>query len=471
MTQNFKKHILLPLFLIFILGSIIILFIYNQIINDYTSLDDILQEGEIVFITRNNAYCYYNYRDQPVGFEYDLAKAFAEYINVNLVLVIDEKWEDMIPLLLEGKGSVIAASMTITPERMKKVLFTDSYMEIQQHIIVRKGNRKIKEQKDLEGQTVHIRQGTSYEERLNALVKSGMKINIITEDDVPTEDLISEVANGDIEITIADSNVADLCRLYFPQATIAGPITGKEDLGWAVHPNANKLLKKINSFFAHIKKNGVYEKIYRRYYAFTNTFDYVSLMRFHRAMLNKFPKYALIIKKESKKYGFDWRLITAQIYQESHFNAKAQSYANACGLMQLIPNTAGKTNITNVFNPKQNIEGGVSHLKDLFDLYDKAIEPDRTYLALAAYNVGQGHLYDARNIAREMKLDPNKWSSLVKTLPLLQQKKYYIKATYGYCRGTEPVKYVRHIRAYYDILMYKSVQAKTTITTDNIEEH
>ena len=468
---KYKIYILLALFILFFVAVSFILLKSNQISDEYISLEDILQDGEIIFITRNNAYCYYNYKDHSVGFEYDLAKAFAKYIGVNLVLKIDEKWESMIPTLLEGQGSVIAANMTCTAERLKKIAFAESYMKVKQHIIVQNSNKKIKYKKDLEGQTVTVRKGTSYEERLRELVSFGMKINIITQEDISTENLIHKVANREIKITIADSNIANLCRQYFPDITIAGSITGKEGVGWAVHPRAEKLLEKINSFFIFIKKNGVYNKIYQRYYALTNTFDYVSLMRFHRAMVDKFPKYSSIIKKASKKYGLDWRLITAQIYQESHFNPNAKSYADACGLMQLVQNTANKTGIKDIFNPEQNINGGVSHLKDLFELYDKAKNHNRIYIAIAAYNVGQGHIYDARNIARDMGLDPNKWKSLAKTLPLLQEEKYYSKATYGYCRGTEPVKYVKHIIAYYDILKYKSIKAKKTKAVEKYKEN
>lgn len=427
---------------------------------EFMTLDAILNAGEITVITRNNAHTYYLYRGQEMGFEYDLAKAFADYLGVKLKVKIGEKWEGMIPALIDGTTNFIAASLTITEKRLEQVAFSKGYMPIQQHIIVHKNNRGITMAEDLEGKSVHVRRGTSYQERLNELKEQGIDIQIVLHDDLPTEELIRRVAEKEIEVTIADSNIALLNRRYYPKAIVAGPISEKEYIGWAVNPNAHKLLERINSFFTTIMENGKYGKIYNQYYKDIDIFDYLDLRTYHRRIKTRLPRYSRIIKEAAKKHDFDWRLISAQIYQESHFNPGARSHAGAYGLMQLTQSTAASLEVKRIFNPIQNINGGVQHLKNLYDHFDQAKDQDRLFIALAAYNVGQGHIWDARNLARTMNLDPNLWTSLAKTLPMLRYRKYYKNAKYGYCRGTEPVKYIKQIMIYYDILRHQGIEYK-----------
>ena len=424
-------------------------------------LHDILKAGEITVCTRNNAHCYYLYREQAMGFEYDLAKAFADYLGVKLNVRIAEKWDGMIPALMEGTGSFIAASMTIMPKRKKQVSFSNGYMPIQQYVIVHRNNRSIRCPADLAGKIVHTRKGTSYEESLDLLKNKGIDLKIKLHDDLPTEELIRQVAEGKIEVTIADSNIALLNQRYYPQAVLAFPINEQEFLGWAVNQNARNLLYRINCFFKIIKQNGKFNEIYNKYYANIDDFDYVDLRAYHRRIKSRLPRYKEIIMEAADYHDFDWRLIAAQIYQESHFNPKARSHAGARGLMQLTTSTARSLGVKDILNPEQNINAGVQHLRTLYNYFEKAEGLDRLFIALAAYNVGQGHILDARNIAREMNLDPNKWSSLSITLPLLSYQKYYRKATYGYCRGTEPIEYIKKIMIYYDILKRQGIEYET----------
>lgn len=426
----------------------------------HVSLDDIMAAGEITVITRNNYHCYYIYRDQAMGFEYDLAKAFADYIGVRLKITIAEKWEGMIPSLIDGSGALIAASYTITPARQKQVAFSDGYMDIRQHIIVNRKNRRIRSAKDLDGKTVHVRKGTSYQERLESLKAGGIRLAMRLHEDIPTEELIQQVAEENIEVTIADSNIAFRNRRYFPQVIVAEPIGPIEQLGWAVNPKSAKLLETINEFFRFIKANGRLQKIYDRYYANIDFFDYVDLRKYHRRLKTRLPKYLPFIEVAARDAGFDWRLIAAQIYQESHFNPKARSHAGAYGLMQLTRTTARSLGVKNIFDAEQNIRAGIKHLSNLYKRYSGANGSDRMFITLAAYNIGQGHVMDARSLARKMKLDPDRWSSMVKTLPLLRYRKYYRNTVYGYCRGTEPIEYVEQIMIYYDILRRQGIEDK-----------
>ncbi|OQY04887.1 MAG: lytic transglycosylase F [Desulfobacteraceae bacterium 4572_123] len=420
--------------------------------------DRILKTGEITVITRNNAHCYYIYRGQPMGFEYDLAKAFADDLGVKLNIKIAENWDGMLPALRKKTGDLVAASMTITKKRRRLVDFSNGYMIIQQHIIIHRDNHAIKRVEDLAGKTIHVRRGTSYEDRLRALMRQGIGLRISVCEDSATEELIRLVAAKDIDITIADNNIAFLSRRYYPETTVGVPINEKEYLGWAVRPGDGRLLELVNQFFAKIKQNGVFTDLYNKYYADIDDFDYVDLRAFHRRVETRLPRYSQIIKDLSLKNDFDWRVIAAQIYQESHFNPKAQSHAGAFGLMQLTRSTAAGMGVKNLLDPAENIGAGIRHLKKLYDFFDKARDPDRLFIALAAYNIGQGHILDARNLARQMGISPNMWASLKKTLPLLRQRKYYKKSKYGYCRGNEPIEYIKQIMLYYDILKRQGIE-------------
>lgn len=423
----------------------------------YRSLQDIYRAGKITVITRNNAHCYYLYRDRPMGFEYDLAKAFARFLGVALQVRVAHRWDQMIPDLLGGKGDFIAASMTITPHRERRIRFSEGYMQIQQQIIVKRKNHRIQTAADLAGRIVDVRTGTSYQRQLEILRQHGIAVGIRLHVDTPTEELIRQVAEGKIEATIADSNIAKLNRRYYPAVRIAGAISGRQVLGWAFHPGARALIEKANRFFDTIRGNGTFDKIYNRYYANVDLYDPTDIDAFYRLIRERLPRYRAIIQETAVRYNLDWRLLTALIYQESHFDPRAVSTAGALGLMQLMPETAAKFGVSDIFNPAENIRAGVRHLMNFYAFYDKAAYPARLYIALAAYNIGQGHILDARNLARRQNLDPNRWESLVRTLPLLSRQKYFQDAIYGYCRGSEPIAFVKKIRIYYDILRHRDV--------------
>jgi membrane-bound lytic murein transglycosylase F len=449
---------------VLIVWGIIAYYLLNPVISrhKFVTLQKIVRTGGITVITRNTAHCYYLYRDQPMGFEYELAQAFADYIGVRLHVKVAEKWESMISSLEDGSAAFIAASTPIIPKWQNQVAFSNGYMEIEQQIITHRNNVGIKNIEDLSGKTIHVRKGSSYQERLAELKADGIDLTIQIHYDLPTEELIQKVAEGEIDFTIANSNIVLLNRRHYPAVVSTGSIKGKMQLGWAVNPKSEQLLKGINSFFKTIKKNGKFEEIYNKYYGSIQDFDYVDLRTFHRRVKSRLSRYSPFIKAAAKKHGFDWRLIAAQIYQESHLDPWAESQAGARGLMQILPSTAKSLGVSDLFDPVQNINAGVKHLKNLYDHFDSVNSKDRLLIALAAYNIGQGHISDARKLAEKMGLDPNQWESLSKTLPLLRYRKYYKHSKYGYCRGTEPISYIKQIMIYYDILKHQGIEYKTT---------
>jgi membrane-bound lytic murein transglycosylase F len=411
-------------------------------------------------ITRNNANCYYIYREKPLGFEYELAKAFSQSLGVQLE-VKTANWQNILQTVNSKQGDFIAANLTITPWRDKKVDFSESYMKIQQQIIAHRNNRSIKDIKDLKNRSIHVRQGTTYQKRLEELNRDyNLNMKIVLHKDTPTEELMRRVAEKKIEVTVADSNIALLNRRYYPDIRIAFPLAVDQYLGWAVQEGNNELQDRINNFLEQSKKNGVYGKIYEKYYGNVHIFDYVDLKKYHNRIKTRLPKYKAFIKETANKFEFDWRLIAAMIYQESHFNPLATSFTGVQGLMQVTLDAAQEMGISNRLDPQQSVYAGVKYLKKLYDRWETINAHDRILFALASYNIGYGHVKDAQNLARQMNLNPTSWSSLKKTLPLLRIKKYYSQTKYGYARGTEPVRYITRIKLYYDILKNNQISSR-----------
>ncbi|HSO20827.1 MAG TPA: membrane-bound lytic murein transglycosylase MltF [Desulfosarcina sp.] len=423
-----------------------------------SSVEGIRRSGRLVLITDNNAHCYYTYRGRAMGFEYDLARAFADRLGVDLE-VLTPGWDDLLTSLENRRGDLVAASLTMTSSRRALVDFSDPYLSIRQHIVFHRDNTAVRSLEDLAGRTIHVRRGSSYHERLLQLQQAGLAIDVVLHANVPTEELIRQVAEEEIAYTVADSNVARLNRRYYPQIKIGFAIAEEESLGWAVRRGNDALRAEINRFWEGIKGDGTFDKIYQKYYTGVKQFDYVDLIKYHEALSSRLPAYEDLIRREARRHGFDWRLIAATIYQESHFNPRARSHTGVRGLMQLTLDTAAEMGIDDRLDPEASIQGGVKYLADIYARFDDIEEPDRLLFTLASYNVGYGHVRDAQQIARELDLPPDKWSSLKKTLPLLRMRRYYSRTRHGYARGTEPVRFVTRVQTYYDILRNQSRSA------------
>ena len=451
-----KKSVILSLLLLLALsGAMAFYFYFGKLAGSSKNLNRIKKHGRIIMITDNNAVSYYIYRDEPMGFEYELAKEFADFLDVELE-VVTPGWNSMFQALNSGKGDFVASGLTITQEREKFLLFSQPYMTIQQKFIHHNSRLGIKKIDHLSGKTIHVRERTSYQERLEELKKSGIDIDIKLLPNITTDEIIRMVSEKKIKYTIADSNIALLNRRYYPEIKIGMAIQEEESLGWAVKKENKKLCEQINLFFDKAQDTGILGKIYERYYGRMEVFDYFDLKKFHERITTRLPRYKEFIIRESKKYGFDWRMIAAVVYQESHFNARAKSRTGVRGLMQVTQITAKQMGIKNRLDPEQSLKAGVKYLDIQYKKFKEIDnQHQRLLFSLASYNVGYGHVRDAQKIAEAQGLDKNKWKSLKQTLPLLSERKYYKKTTHGYARGREPVKYIENILIYYDILKNK----------------
>jgi membrane-bound lytic murein transglycosylase F len=361
--------------------------------------------------------------------------------------------------LYSGRGDLIAAGIEITVSRSRQAAFSNAYREVQQHLISHRSKPPVATLQDLAGKTVDVGRGSAHHERLEELRREGIDVIIRPHDNLSDDLLIQQVARGEIDFTVANSNIALMIRRYYPSASVQALSRDTIPLGWAARPEARQLLEKVNSFFRFMSETGRLNDIYEKYHWSIGDFDYLDLKSFHERMRTRLPRYRPFIKEAARKNGFDWCLIAAQAYRESHLDPLARGAYDAQGLMQILPATARSLKIADPFDPVASIKAGVQYLRSLYELFDGVEEDDRMLLALAAYNVGAGHVQDARRLASKRGLDPNRWESVARTLPLLRYRAYYQNAEQGFCRGDITVAYVKHILIYHDILKRQELDA------------
>jgi len=418
-----------------------------------TQLEAVKHRGELVVLTRNSPTTYYEGPDGPTGFEYDLAKAFANALDVDLRIVAVAS-PALGPKLAAGAGDFIAAGLAITPERLQSLRFTPPYQEVRQQLVYRLGNERPQSPAQLVGHNIEVVANSPYVERLKALQAVHPGIDWIETDD-EVEDLLIGVWEGLVELTVADSNIVALNRQYYPELQIALDLNEPQHLAWAFRNDGDdSLYRAASDFLQRARKDGTLAYLIERYYGPSLRFNYFNTATYIDRIDDTLPRYRHLFQRAGGKYNLDWRLLAAVGYQESYWDPRAISPTGVRGLMMLTERTSMEIGVVNREDAAESIDGGARYLRTLIDrMPPRVAEPDRTWMALAAYNVGINHLEDARIITQRHGRDPNKWLDVETYLPYLTKPGWYEKTRFGYARGHEPVQYVHRIRAYYDILV------------------
>ncbi len=413
---------------------------------------------EIVFVTHNGPSTYYLANDnQPAGIEYDLAVLFVHehYPDHAIRFVLANSISDVIPSLLKNKAHIAAANLTITNLRKHLVQFASPYQETQQQLIFNNElNKKPKGLNELADKKISVPKGTSYAERLTQLQKTQPSLHWTSENHTNTESLLEEVADGLLDFTVADSHLAALMQNHYPNLEVAMNLGPSDKIAWAMSKNADpRLVLKVQAFFAKIKADGRLRNLLDRYYGHNERLNTLDVSTFLKDSNTLLPKYLRLFKQAENITGIDWRLLAALSYRESHWDTYSTSPTNVRGLMMLTEETADLMGVTDRLDPKQSIPAGAKYLLKLMDTVPERIpEPDRTYMALAAYNIGYAHVEDARVLAARLNLNPDSWADLKKTLVLLKHPEYYSTVKYGYASGGAPVVFVESVRSYQRIL-------------------
>ena len=380
---------------------------------------------------------------------------FADDLGVKLTLLVPDSLNDLLRQMETGDVHIAAAGLTITPEREKTFRFGPAYQQISEQLIYNVSNIRPVSLSELDG-SLEVVANSSHAEHLQQLKTRHPELSWKESTDMESDELLQMVSDDIIEYTIADSNEFALTQRFLINLRAAFDINGKQSLAWMLpRSDDNSLYLEVQKFFKRIRENGELQRLLERAYGHVENFDYVGTKIFMRHIGLRLPRYRDFFEEAAKEHNLDWRLLAAMGYQESHWDPEAISPTGVRGIMMLTRKTAGDLKIKNRLDPKSSIHGGARYFRKTLDRVDKNIpDPDRTWMAMAAYNVGYYHLQDARLLAKKLGRDPNRWIDIKETLPLLAKRKWYKQTRYGFARGWEPVQYVENIRSYYDILKW-----------------
>lgn len=433
-------------------------------------LDKIQQRGELHVLSRYSPTAYYVEGETVAGFEYELAQRFADHLNVQFKITVPDNLGDILRRIELGKADIAAAGLTVTPAREEVIRFGPIYQEVTQQLVYRQG--AVKRPKNIttlsEGQlevvanSSHVEQLLSYRQEVPELRWTHSK-------ELDSSALLELVDLEMIDYTIADSNEFAAHQTLFPELRVAFNVSQPQALAWAMPLSEDdSLYNEMVIFFEKMETSGDLDRLIAKYYGHIRRFDYVDTRAIYRRILTHLPKYQPLFEQAGVEFEIDWLLLAALSYQESHWDPSAVSTTGVKGLMMLTQATAKQMKINDRIDPEQSIHAGAKYLESLYSrLPERITGTDRLWLAVAAYNVGLGHVEDARIITQRHGDDPDLWADVKKYLPLLSKKKWHTKTRHGYARGGEPVRYVENIRRYHEILLHNQQDDDSEINDNN----
>ncbi|HKJ75938.1 MAG TPA: membrane-bound lytic murein transglycosylase MltF [Gammaproteobacteria bacterium] len=418
-------------------------------------LTEVLERGELRVVTREASTTYFQGPDGPAGVEYELARRFANLLGLDLEIVVADNVDGVLDALDDGRADLAAAGLTVTDARKRRFRFTPPYQKVREQVIYRSGTPRPDGLKDMPV-PIEVVAGSSHAERLQRLHLQRPGLEWVENANMDIGELLYLVSEGVVGYAVADSNEFRLSRRYYPELRAAFDLTEPKPLAWAFSREADdSLYRAAVAFFGRIKQNGDLEHLLERYYGHVRDFDYVGMRVFQRHFRKRLPRFRYLFETAAEETDLDWRLLAAVAYQESHWDPDAVSPTGVRGLMMLTRATAEQMGVEDRTDPPQSIRGGARYLHRLLEKVPERIqEPDRLWLALAAYNIGFQHLEDARILTEAQGGNPDRWADVKERLPLLRKEKWYRWTEHGYARGDEAARYVENIRTYYDILLW-----------------
>jgi membrane-bound lytic murein transglycosylase F len=437
-----------------ILVAVTLTFAFNRPVS---SLERVLQRGELVVATRVSPTTYFSGPDGPAGFEYEMVQAFAEHLGVRLRVVVPSRFDELLSLVERGRVDLGAAGITITEDRRQRMRFGPPYKQVTEQVVYRMGaETRPRSLEDLNGLRLSVLPGSAHATRL---AQWQSEYPHLTWTESPSEDtgtLLMKVWRGELDLTVVDSVELASQQRFYPELRAAFDLSEPADLAWAF-PNRRdaSLLEAAEVFFDESRASGLLDQLIERHFGHVEVLDYVGTVTFIQQVEERLPRYLPLFQEAARAHGMDWRLLAAISYQESHWNPQAVSPTGVRGMMMLTRDTAAQLGVNNRVDTRESVMGGAEYFMRMHArIPDRIPEPDRTWLALAAYNVGFGHLEDARRITQAQSRNPDRWVDVMEHLPLLAEEGWYRHTRYGYARGREPVRYVQNIRSYYDLLVW-----------------
>ena len=416
-----------------------------------TDLPAILERDTLVALTLYSSTSYFLYRGEPMGFQYELCRQFADSLGVELTVKVAASPEELMRKLLAGEGDIIAYNMNVTNERKDSLLFCGEETLSHQVLVQRGGRKALKDVTDMPGKDIYIKPDRYLMrlENLNKELGGGIRIHAVREDSVSEEDLIEQVAKGQIDYTVCDNEVARVNKTYFTNLDISVSVSFAQRSSWAVRPDEPLLARAATEWFARNKTSKAYLASARRYFEQEKHIAHGSILSIKDG---KISRYDDLFRKYAAEIGWDWRLLASLAYAESNFNPNVVSWAGARGLMQLMPRTARAMGMPpgKEADPEESIKAATIYIGRLDKSFSGIEDKDeRINFILASYNAGEGHVKDAVALARKYGADPARWKGNVeKYLKLKSHERYFNDEVCrnGYFRGEETCRFVSDIR-------------------------
>lgn len=414
-------------------------------------LADIKQRRVIRVAMLNNAVAYFIYRGQQVGFQFDLAELLSMRLGVRLEVVVPDRPGDLLRMLVEDRADVAVVTPNLDDPLFGQCGFSLPIDHADQVLVQPAGQEPLTDLDQLAGKTVHVRRSSQYYATLKWIAQrvSGLRV-VASSEDHETEELIRQVGEGEIPLTVANSALLKVERTYRDDIQGSLVLARARPLVFAVREESHELLERLNRFVLADCSGPKHRALLERYFGHDRRMAEVRTESL--SATGAISPYDDLAKAVGREFGLDWRLILAQMYQESRFDPKAVSWAGARGLLQVMPETGRQLGLKDPYDPEQNVRAGVKYLEWLISRFEPTLpERQRIRFALASYNAGLGHVRDARRLARARRLDPDRWfGNVERAIELLEKPKFHRRAKHGYCRGSEPVQYVGHIQDKYD---------------------
>ena len=432
------------------------------------TLTQIREFGELRVATRNNPLAYYLGANGPEGPEYDLATRYAATLGVRVLFLTCESAAAVIAEVRSGRAHIGAAALPVTEEARRRVSFAQPYQELPLHVVYEKDSRHPDSVAALRDERVGVPADSAHAVALKTAISAKELPAPWEIEHADALDLLDRVSYGELDATVADSNEFATARRYHPELRIAFNLPTREELAWALPRGDALLARSVDEFFSRSRLELL--SLLQRYYIDDDPYgEYTGTRNFLRHVAERLPKFRGFFEQAGSELGEDWRVFAAVGYQESKWDPDAVSPTGVKGLMMLQADTAAALGVSNRSDPRQSIYGGAKYLQSVRDMIPERIqEPDRTWLALAAYNVGYGHLEDARILTKAQGKNPDSWQDVRDVLPLLAQERYYVGTKRGYARGWEAVRFVDNVRTYLDLLdwVIPDPSASQTATRD-----
>jgi len=452
--MHWRRIVLLLIPLLALAGQIAALVLAAQRQTD--PLARLLARGELIVVTRESPSTWYPGVEGATGPEHDLVEGFARELGVQARFVVVNDMDRLLTMIRRGTVHMAAAGLTITPERQRILRFSVPYQQVSEKLVYRRGDRRPRTLDDIPPLAIQVIAGSAHEETLKQLREQHPDLQWIARHHIGLHALLEGVEAGSVRFTVTDDNELLLASRIYRHLAPAFDLRSDAALAWAFPAFGSDALRQAaDRYLQRIRTNGTLQRLLEHYYGHAGRLNFVDKRAFQRHLRERLPALRPFFEQAERQTGIDWRLLAAIAYQESHWNPKAVSPTGVRGVMMLTRDTARLLGVSDRVDPRQSILGGARYLRIVEQkIPERITEPDRLWLTLAGYNIGFGHLEDARILTQKAGEDPDRWSAVRQHLPRLNRRKLAGQLRYGNANGIQAVEYVENIRNYYDLLVW-----------------